>query len=116
MGKKSKKEYNGDGTASLSDSYQALWHNMKEQGLDPETTPLFQVNVEHSYVKFDRINLNQDAGKSENTEQTEHQEMKNMAEEKETKIGDSKEKKAAFEKSIYDWTITSYWGAEPFEF
>ena len=37
------------------------------------------MNVEHSYVKIDRINLNQDAGKNENTEQTEHQEMKNMA-------------------------------------
>ena len=42
MGKKSKKNYNGDGTASLSDSYRALWHNMKKQGLDPETTPLFK--------------------------------------------------------------------------
>ena len=42
MGKKSDKKYNGDGTASLSDSYRALWQDMKEQGLDPETTTLFK--------------------------------------------------------------------------
>jgi hypothetical protein len=42
--------------------------------------------------------------------------MKNMAEQTETKIGDSKEDETTFEKSIYDWTITSYWGTEPFEF
>ena len=42
MGKKSNKKYNGDGTASLSDSYRALWWDMKERGYDPETTPLFK--------------------------------------------------------------------------
>ena len=42
MGKKSDKKYNGDGTASLSDSYRALWQDMKEQGLNPETTTLFK--------------------------------------------------------------------------
>ena len=34
--------YQGDGTASLSDSYRALWHNMVKQGLPPQTTKLFQ--------------------------------------------------------------------------
>ena len=42
MGKKSDKKYNGDGTASLSDSYRALWQDMKDRGYDPETTPLFK--------------------------------------------------------------------------
>ena len=39
-----------------------------------------------------------------------------MAEQKETKIGESNEKETTFEKSIYDWTITSSWGPEAFEF
>lgn len=34
--------YQGDGTASLSDSYRALWHNMVKAGLPPQTTKLFQ--------------------------------------------------------------------------
>ena len=34
--------YQGDGTASLSDSYRALWHNMVKQRLPPQTTKLFQ--------------------------------------------------------------------------
>ena len=34
--------YQGDGTASLTDSYRALWHNMVKAGLPPQTTKLFQ--------------------------------------------------------------------------
>ena len=32
--------YQGDGTASLSDSYRALWTDMVKQGLPPQTTRL----------------------------------------------------------------------------
>jgi hypothetical protein len=42
MGKKSNKKYTGDGTVSLSDSYRAFWQDMKDQGYDPKTTPLFK--------------------------------------------------------------------------
>ena len=33
--------YQGDGTASLSDSYRALWHDMVKRGYPPQTTKLF---------------------------------------------------------------------------
>ena len=33
--------YQGDGTASLSDSYRALWTDMVKRGYPPQTTKLF---------------------------------------------------------------------------
>ena len=63
--------------------------------------------------KFDREKYDQ--GTHEIEDQT-NQEMKKMTKEKIEKPEAAQKEKKTYKKSKYDWTITSYWGTEEFEF
>tara|TARA_B100001113_G_scaffold328475_1_gene302702 strand:+ start:376 stop:609 length:234 start_codon:yes stop_codon:yes gene_type:complete len=63
--------------------------------------------------KFDREEYDQ--GTHEIEDQT-NVEMKKMTQEKNEKPEAVQKEKKSYQKSKYDWTITSYWGTEEFEF
>ena len=63
--------------------------------------------------KFDREKYDQ--GTHEIEDQT-NQEMKKMTQEKIEKPEAIQKEKETYKKSKYDWTITSYWSTEEFEF
>ena len=63
--------------------------------------------------KFDRED--DDQGTHEIEDQT-NEEMKKMTQEKIEKPEAAQKEKKTYKKSKYDWTITSYWGTEEFEF
>ena len=63
--------------------------------------------------KFDREEYDQ--GTHEIEDQT-NVEMKKMTQEKIEQPEAVQKEKKSYQKSKYDWTITSYWGTEEFEF
>ena len=63
--------------------------------------------------KFDREE--DDQGTHEIEDQT-NEEMKKMTQEKIEKPEATQKEKKTYKKSKYDWTITSFWGTEEFEF
>ena len=75
------------------------------------TKTIMQTNMVSE--KFDREE--DDQGTHEIEDQT-NQEMKKMAQEKIEKSEAIQKEKETYKKSKYDWTITSYWSTEEFEF
>ena len=75
------------------------------------TKTIMQTNMVSE--KFDREE--DDQGTHEIEDQT-NQEMKKMTQENIEKPEAIQKEKKTYKKSKYDWTITSYWSTEEFEF